>query len=416
MMNVQKIKLSIALVMILFWVMSISVLAQPTITVQFDNPQYDCNTLQYCVDVEFKSDTVGQKVFGMNVRFFYDDSILELIGFSGFVGGYNATAPNPPIRLTSESGGPALFDFDGAAEFINGGMGLTNMSAPPIVLDTHNYTKLFKMCFTVDNPYSLNVFAPPLVWDLERNPENGGFLTGDEGVVITVVDPDPIIESAPAYEQVNQFNWDYDTDDVIPYGHPETNQPINISCSLPVTLLSFTGHSTSTGNQLTWRTSYEFNSEGFEVQRSLDAFTWENLGFVKSHAILQDLNDYGFKDVSPSAGKNFYRLKQLDIDGRFTYSSIISLDGKGTNNHKNIEVYPNPVSDGLLTIQLPAKPAIENKLFLYNSSAQLVREAGMEEEYFYLDVNDLTPGFYVLRINEGQTDFYQKIIIEERGD
>ncbi|MEO5905667.1 MAG: T9SS type A sorting domain-containing protein, partial [Saprospiraceae bacterium] len=272
----------------------------------------------------------------------------------------------------------------------------------------------FKMCFTVDNPYSLNAFAPSLVWDLERDPADGGFLTGDEGVVITVVDPDPFIDSAPAYEAVNQFNWDYDLDDILPYGAPQVDTAINISCSLPVTLLSFSGHSTLTGNQLEWRTSYEFNSEGFEVQRSNDAFLWDNLGFVKSNAVAQEINEYGFKDSSPSNGKNFYRLKQLDIDGRFAYSSIIVLNGKATDSNKNIEVYPNPVSEGLLTIQLPAKPTIDNNIYLYNSSAQLVRQASIDNEYFYLDVHDLPPGLYVVRISEANADFYKKIIIEER--
>ncbi|MEO5905284.1 MAG: hypothetical protein ABIQ11_01060, partial [Saprospiraceae bacterium] len=67
MMNVQTKKSAIAFSMVLSWIIgSASLMAQPTITVQFAKPQYDCNTLQYCVDVEFKSDTVDQKVFGMN--------------------------------------------------------------------------------------------------------------------------------------------------------------------------------------------------------------------------------------------------------------------------------------------------------------------------------------------------------------
>lgn len=412
MMNVQKIKLSIAVIMIFSRVMSINILAQPTITVQFDNPQFDCDTQQYCVDVEFKSDTLDQKVFGMNVRFFYDDSILELIGFSDFQGGYSATAPDPPAIITSESGGPALFDFAGPAEFINGGMGLTNMSAPDIVLDTQNFTKLFRICFTVEDAYSLDSFAPSLVWDLQRNPEDGGFLSGDEGVVITVVDSNN--ESAPTNERVIQFNWDYDTDDVLPHGSPQVDTAINIACFLPITLLSFGGHSTISGNHLKWRTSYEYNNEGFEVQRSHDAIFWETLGFVKSKAIAQDLNDYDFKDSSPSSNKNFYRLKQMDIDGRFSYSFIIALDRDETNSSRNIEVYPNPVSEGSLTIQLSSKPTIKNKLFLYNSSAQLLRQAIMDEEFYYLDVNNLPSGLYVVRITEANTDFYKRIIIEER--
>src|SRR5258706_7153065 len=98
----------------------------PVITIRFANPHYDCLNAQYCVDVEYLSDTPGQQVFGTNVRFFYDDSVLELVGFSGYQGGYGPVAPDPPTVLNSPFAGPALFNFPGSADFVNGAIQLVN--------------------------------------------------------------------------------------------------------------------------------------------------------------------------------------------------------------------------------------------------------------------------------------------------
>src|SRR5688572_14362991 len=124
----------------------------PVITVRFANPQNDCVTQEYCLDVEFRSDTTEQELFGMNVRFFYDDDVLEFVNFRDYQGGYGAVVPDPPIISTSEPAGPALFNFTGAAEFVNGAIQLVNFGPPPIILDTTQWSKLFQICFLVDDP------------------------------------------------------------------------------------------------------------------------------------------------------------------------------------------------------------------------------------------------------------------------
>ncbi len=156
----------------------------------------------------------------MNVRFFYDDFALELIGFSDFQGGYGAVTPNPPY-VNTYNVGPAFFGFTGAAEFVNGAIQIVNTNAPPIILGTANWTKIFQVCFNVDDPNpNEESFCPSLVWDLEQNPANGGYLTGDEGVVITIKQPSPGTGSEPVTENVDQFNWMYTGTGSAPFGQP----------------------------------------------------------------------------------------------------------------------------------------------------------------------------------------------------
>ncbi|MBK9335063.1 MAG: DUF11 domain-containing protein [Lewinellaceae bacterium] len=204
----------------------------PQVTVRFANPQFNCANGEYCLDVEFQSNTSDQQVFGMNVRFFYDDNALELVDFRNFQGGYAAFAPNPPLINTGgPTSGPVLFNFAGPAEFVNGAMQLVNANAPPIYISTNGWTKLFTVCFNVDDPNAnLDNFCPSVVWDLEQNPANGGFLPGDDGVVITLVNPDPNQNSTPAIEQVAHYNWQYVGPGTPPYGVPNSTSCIAIRC------------------------------------------------------------------------------------------------------------------------------------------------------------------------------------------
>jgi uncharacterized repeat protein (TIGR01451 family) len=227
--------LAIAITFCLVCITTIAFSQLPTITVRLANPDYNCITGAYCLDVEFKSDQEDIQLFGMNVRFFYDDNILELIGFSDFQGGYGPVTPDPPIINTNGPAGPTLFNFAGPAEFVNGAIQLVD-PMNPVVLDTSIWTKIFQICFTIDDTSAnVNAFCPSIVWDLEQNPANGGYLIGDDGVVITIVDPDPFIESGPSTENVVQFNWEYSGPGTPPYGAPIESVCISLDCSPMIT-------------------------------------------------------------------------------------------------------------------------------------------------------------------------------------
>ena len=182
------------------------------VTVRFANPQFIPVTQAYTVDVELQSDTPDQQLFGMNVRFFYDDDVLEFISMGDFAEGYAAVSPDPPVIKTSgkASRGSEMFGFEGPAEFVNGAIQMVSTSS--VYLSTTEWTRLFTISFRIDDPEGLGIpdFCPCLVWDLEETRGSGGFLNGDEGVVITAVAAPPA-QSVPVNENVVQFNWQYDS-------------------------------------------------------------------------------------------------------------------------------------------------------------------------------------------------------------
>lgn len=95
---------------------------------------------------------------------------------------------------------------------------------------------------------------------------------------------------------------------------------------LPVSFLSFTGKINQKGEAiLNWKLTQQQNMNGFEIERSTDGQSYQKIGFVKvsSEAIN---SEYNFVDKSPLAGLNYYRLKIIDQDGKFRYSTIVSVN------------------------------------------------------------------------------------------
>lgn len=369
----------------------------PVITVRFANPQNDCVTQEYCLDVEFKSDITDQELFGMNVRFFYDDDVLELVDFRDFQGGYDAVVPDPPIISTSEPAGPALFNFEGAAEFVNGAIQLVNLGPPPIILDTGQWSKIFQICFLVDDPNAnLDTFCPSVVWDLEQNPLNGGFLAGDDGVVMTVVDPDPNNESLSADENVVQFNWQYIGNGQAPFGEPVDSVCSNINCTLPLTLLSFTGQALQEGNLLNWQTSQEFNVAGFQIQRSADKASWKNIGYQEAKGLGYDVEGYSFLDPLPELANSYYRLLQFDQDGKSQYSHLISIANPFYTEHLRLSFYPNPAKEGRVYINCPQVEDQGSVVEVIDATGQVVKKFDFIHSGMELDISMLPAGVYLV--------------------
>lgn len=112
--------------------------------------------------------------------------------------------------------------------------------------------------------------------------------------------------------------------------------------AFPVSLISFQARRNSDANQLNWETAVEVNNKGFEIERSTDARTFSLIGFVDGRGDTQIKQSYHFTDLDPPH-RAYYRLKQLDWDGSFEYSKIISIDA----GRSMVIAYPNPAKDVL---------------------------------------------------------------------
>ncbi|WP_031525940.1 T9SS type A sorting domain-containing protein [Dyadobacter crusticola] len=170
--------------------------------------------------------------------------------------------------------------------------------------------------------------------------------------------------------------------------------------ALPVTLASFHVKKEGTTASLAWTTTLETNSDHFDVQHSGDGKNWSVLATLAAQGESKGTISYSYTHTSPSAA-NLYRLKMVDADGTFAYSSIKSLnfdvDGQ-------MSIYPNPTSD---RIRFTGTQQISN-VKLYNVSGVLVLNTSVDAEN-EVDLTKLAQGTYFVRVNDGTTT--RKIVV-----
>lgn len=185
-----------------------------------------------------------------------------------------------------------------------------------------------------------------------------------------------------------------------------------VSCfgGLPVELISFTGHRVENGNKLKWQTASEKDNAGFEVQRSPNGIDWDYLAWVEGKGTVSTFSYYELLDRNPFAGENYYRLKQIDYDGSFEFSSIVNINN--SDGEIAIKVLPNPsVRDVVVTIDNPDKKTM--KLSLCNSIGQAIWSSNLlREQYFWQkEFTFSETGAYFFNVQIGDEVYTEKILI-----
>jgi uncharacterized repeat protein (TIGR03803 family) len=175
--------------------------------------------------------------------------------------------------------------------------------------------------------------------------------------------------------------------------------------TLPVTLLEFNGQIINSNSVLNWKTDNEQDVADFEIERSTDGRRYTMVGNVA--AVNQPgVHQYNYTDNTISAlgvPVIYYRLKQKDIDGRFTYSSIVALSvGKSKNA---LFVYPNPVSDKAnFTISLNKPEKVEGRII--DITGRIIHQQQWTllpgSTSLCIDIKDLVKGIYYLEL-KGET-------------
>ena len=193
---------------------------------------------------------------------------------------------------------------------------------------------------------------------------------------------------------------------------------LNNSQPLPVKMEYFTADKGGDhSSQLKWATASEIDNAYFEVERSSDATTWETLGQVKGVGFSVQQQLYNYTDANALTGVNYYRLKQVDVDGKFSYTNIaeVSFDGTVATPTTTMNMYPNPMSkSGPLTIQLSGNNSTISNVTIYNTVGQEVY-TGASSATNTLEINDLTlaSGVYVVMVSsEGSKPLTSRLVIK----
>ena len=181
------------------------------------------------------------------------------------------------------------------------------------------------------------------------------------------------------------------------------------STPLPIQLLNFSA--TNEHDEfvsLKWQTGMEENNDHFEIERSTDGTGFDKIVTVKAVGNSSTLQSYSATDNKPANGLNFYRLKQVDLDGRFTYSTVKSIRfGAGASP----VVYPNPVSTVFTAV--PGSELIR-EIVIYNVLGKAVQfEMGNNSDAeMKVNVSRLSAGVYFLKVKTDSKIFQFKIVKE----
>ncbi len=130
------------------------------------------------------------------------------------------------------------------------------------------------------------------------------------------------------------------------------NVTLHYGTPLPVSLTKFNASAVGNTIQLEWQTSFEENDVGFYIERSSNGRDWQPLSFVAGFGNSAVVENYGYQDLNPLQGINYYRLKQLDLDGNIKYSAIASASIKTSDR---LILYPNPVRGRLYFFYSPIR-------------------------------------------------------------
>jgi cytochrome c peroxidase len=158
---------------------------------------------------------------------------------------------------------------------------------------------------------------------------------------------------------------------------------------LPVKMIYFDAYQEDENVYLEWETLSEVNNDGFDVLYSQDAQEWSVLDFIHGQ---NEASDYEYIHYDPSLGTNYDRLKQIDFDGRFTFSDIKSVNIDVTK--EAIKVYPNPTSD---YVNIDASQEYE-LAYLYNVNGQLIKQISINGSA-RIDLTTLERGAYFIKLS-----------------
>jgi len=174
---------------------------------------------------------------------------------------------------------------------------------------------------------------------------------------------------------------------------------------LPIELQEFNGKETAQGNELSWTTASETNNSHFIIERSQNGIDFSGIGTVQGNGTSQLQHKYSFNDNNPFSGNNYYRLKQVNFDGAFTFSKTIRVNNSKANG--------NPAANyQVVEYSLNAAGAV--KITLSNAAGQVFIEKNKNEQVAgnhkeTLDMSEIANGEYIVKLQAADQTITMKI-------
>ena len=178
------------------------------------------------------------------------------------------------------------------------------------------------------------------------------------------------------------------------------------SVYVPVELISFQGKSINNIIILNWQTASEINNKGFEIERSeSENQIWKTIRFIQGSGTTAQEHRYSYKEVLENPGKYYYRLKQIDYNGKYEYSPFVEVKINFPLNYSLSQNYPNPFNSTTnINFTIPIETAVKIKLYdITGSEINTLVNKEMKAGYYtiQLSTEGLSSGLYFYKITTG---------------
>ena len=177
---------------------------------------------------------------------------------------------------------------------------------------------------------------------------------------------------------------------------------------LPVTFISYELEVIGSSVRLHWSTSEEINNSFFTIQRSMDGQEWENIAFVSGAGNSQGAVQYQHTDRNALSGASYYRIRQTDFDGSFSFTEVLRAEVFKAETDLNLK--PNP---GNGAVQLSFKGDLESYLNydISDLQGQIQLSGPINELELFIDTTGIPSGIYLIRVNTRMGYISKKLII-----
>ncbi|HEX7906180.1 MAG TPA: T9SS type A sorting domain-containing protein [Chitinophagaceae bacterium] len=182
---------------------------------------------------------------------------------------------------------------------------------------------------------------------------------------------------------------------------------------LPVNFKNFTAARNQTAVLLKWETATEENSAGFALERNVRG-NWEEIAYVPSQALngnSSSVLSYQYTDLNDAKGISQYRVRQVDLNGKVSYSAIRAIRGQGQLG--NTVVFPNPTNNGKVSVVFEDASTVRD-VTLVDMSGRVIKQ--WRNAINNIQIDNLTPGMYSLRIMVPETgeQSVEKIVVTKQ--
>ncbi|MTI22887.1 T9SS type A sorting domain-containing protein [Fulvivirga sp. RKSG066] len=161
---------------------------------------------------------------------------------------------------------------------------------------------------------------------------------------------------------------------------------------LPVSWMTFDAEVVNNQVELYWSTASELNNDYFEIERSLDGKFYEKIAKVEGSGTTTSVSNYQYTDARPHAGVNYYRLRQVDYDGQFEYSTI-----QKAIVYEGLTLYPNP-ADQVLNIYTKETIDVDKIEVIDLNGRTLTVNKAQKDGLIKIEISQLKRGYYIVKV------------------